>query len=212
MLVDTLLDHDVDLDRGQPCFLCGVDALQHPTGAEAAAVHVAEYLVVQGVQADGDPLQARILEGLRFLSQQVSVGGEGEVVQPIDGGELFDQDLELVPEEGFAAGEAYLADAETDEETGHAADLFEGEDVVLGEEAVALAEDLCGHAEGAAEVAPIGDGYAQVPEGPPEEVKDGIGLCCGNVGIHAPWMERPPLPTSILPARVGGVQTGALVG
>ena len=82
---------------------------------------------------------------------------------------------------GFAAGEAELAGAQVDEEAGETLDFLEGEDLGPGQEGVAGAEDLGGHAVGAAEVAAIGDGNAQVAQFASEGVGDGGQ---GGCGVH----------------------------
>ena len=95
-------------------------------------------------------------------------------------GQLSHQDFELISEEGFAAGEPYFTDTQVDKESGHAADLFEGKNVVFREEPVSLAEDLRGHTESTPEVAPVGDRDTQVSQRPPEEVENPVCLLCGS--------------------------------
>ena len=83
-----------------------------------------------------------------------------------------DELFEALPHEGLAAGDADLADAEVDEEPGEACGLLVGEDGLAGEEVVALAVHFGGHAVGAAEVAAVGDGDAEVAHRPAEHVGD----------------------------------------
>ena len=78
--------------------------------------------------------------------------------------------------ERLAAGEADLLDALGDEDAGEAGDLLEGQDLAAGQELVVAAEDLLRHAVGAAEVAAVGDGDAQVVQRPPQRVGAGAPL------------------------------------
>src|SRR5262249_57828508 len=61
-----------------------------------------------------------------------------------------------------AAGEAQFSYAQPEEDAGEPLDILEREDLRARQELVALAVDLRGHAVGAAEVAAIGHGDAQV--------------------------------------------------
>ena len=60
VLVLAAAQDDVDLDRREPRLDGGVDALEHPRDREVDAVHPPEHVVVEGVERDGDPAQARV--------------------------------------------------------------------------------------------------------------------------------------------------------
>ena len=155
-----------------PAPLGGLDTLQHLRGAEAAPVHHAEHLVVQAVQADGHSHQPGRLQRLGLPRQQVTVGRHGQVFEPRDCRETGDQLLHLVADQRLAARNADLLRAQADEDARDPLHLLEGQQLGLGQELVPLAEYLRRHAVGAAEVAPVGDRYADVAEGPAERVCD----------------------------------------
>ena len=103
---------------------------------------------------------------------------------------------------GFVEGWE-VADAEVDEEAGEALDFLEGEDFVLGQNGVASAEDLGGHAVGAAEVAAIGDGNAQVSQFASEGVGDGWQEC-GRSHFGGICVAAAKLSLSVLSVVVSG--------
>ena len=144
----------------------GLDGVQDTAGAEAAAVHQLEDFVVDAVETDRDAVQARVLELLRLLGQQIAIGGEGDVRDALDVGHLGDELPQVGSQQGLAAGDAGLVYAELSEQTGDAGDLLEGQDFLTRQELVGLAEDLGGHAIRAAEVAAVGDRDSQVSHGP----------------------------------------------
>lgn len=78
--------------------------------------------------------------------------------------------MKILSEKGFAAGDPEFLGAQRDEDSGESGDLFVGEDEGFWEEDVIWAEDLAGHAIGAAQVATVGDGDPQVAELSSEEV------------------------------------------
>ena len=68
-VVGAALDDHVDLDR-QAGRARGVDSLEHARDREVDVVERAEGGVVERVEADRDPLQARVGKGLSLLRQQ----------------------------------------------------------------------------------------------------------------------------------------------
>ena len=70
LVVGAALHHHVDLDRLEADPIGFFDALEHFGDREVDVVHRFEHPVVEGVQADGDPVQAGISERLCFLFQQ----------------------------------------------------------------------------------------------------------------------------------------------
>ena len=102
--------------------------------------------------------------------EESAVGGEGEVLEALEGGQLLDQAGEVAADEGFAPGDADLLDAVRDEEAREAHDLLVREDLLAVEELEGRPEHFLGHAVDAAEVAAVRHGDAQVAEGPVEGV------------------------------------------
>ena len=102
--------------------------------------------------------QSGIVERLRELFEEHAVGREGEIVDARNGGEAADQYGQIAADEGFAAGDAELADSQTHGDAHEALDLFESQNLA------ALHELHAGfrHAVEAADIAAIGDADAQV--------------------------------------------------
>src|SRR6478672_9033284 len=165
-----LYDH-VDLD-GETGLLRGLDALEHAGNREADVVHGLEDVVVEGVEADGDTVEAGIAERPGLCRQQGAVGGQGEVGEALrpQRGEHRDQRLEVAAEQRLAAGEADLGDAGGQEQPGQTLDLLEAQQLLAAQEHEVVPEHLLRHAVGAAEVAAIGDRDAQIAERPCESV------------------------------------------
>ena len=80
--------------------------------------------------------------------------------------------MDVPPHQRLAPGEPHLGHAEVNEQLREPRGLLVGEDRLLREEMVTLAVHLSGHAVGASEVAPVGDRYAEVVDGPAERVGD----------------------------------------
>ncbi len=147
-----------------PTRCCRVDSGQHALGTEAAAGHALEDLLVVAVQAHGDSPETRVLERLRPLGKEIAVGGEGEILHPVDRGQSFDQLGKLVAEQRLASGHPELRRTEGDEEARQPLDLLEAQDLVSQKELVLLAVDVPGHAVAAAKVAAIRHGNAQIAQ------------------------------------------------
>src|SRR6202012_3424416 len=75
----------------------------------------------------------------------------------LDRSEQLDELLDVAADEGLPAGEPHRADAEAGEESHHAGQLLECEQLAALEERVLPSEDLLRHAVDAAEVAAIRD-------------------------------------------------------
>jgi len=69
VLVDAALDYHVDLDRPEAGRGGGLDPRQHALDREADVVERGEHLVVEAVEADGDPVQSGVLERPRLPRQ-----------------------------------------------------------------------------------------------------------------------------------------------
>ena len=144
-------------------------ALEHAGHREVDVVHRAEDLVVERVEADGDPVEARGLQRLGLAGEEGAVRRQRQV-EPVDPGEERDQRLEVAAHERLAAGDPQLLDAEAGEGARETLDLLERQQVGAGEEGVVAAEDLLRHAVDAAEVAPVRHGDPEVPHRPPQLV------------------------------------------
>ena len=153
---DSLLDDGVNLYGGQAYVGRFFNPIQDPLHRKAATVHLLEYFIVEGVEANRNSLQSRVLQGLRLLGQQVGVGRKSEVNIRVNAREHTDEVRQVSAEQRFAAGNAKLIHSQTHEEAGKAGDLLEAENLILGEELVALAENFGRHTVGAPKVAPVG--------------------------------------------------------
>ena len=70
----------------------------------------------------------------------------------------------MTSQQRFAAANAEFAHAKFSEDAYKTLDLFEGEQILARQELVLLAEDFRRHAVGAAEIAAIGHGNAQIAQ------------------------------------------------
>ena len=102
------------------------------------------------------------------LAEQVAVGGQCHVIDAVDRLQHAQQLRQVVAQQGLAAGDPQLGDAQLGEDADQPGQLFKGEDVFPGQELIGLAVDLGGHAVGAPEIAAVGDRDAQVPHGSAE--------------------------------------------
>jgi hypothetical protein len=147
---------------------------QHLRHRKVDIVHAAEDLVVQRVQADRDALEPCVLQRLRLAREQGTVGRQRDVQRQAfaraQGGQLAHQQVQVLAQQGLAAGQAQLVHAMRDEDARQSRDLLEAQQRGLRQEAVVLVEDLLGHAVAAAEVAAVGDRDAKVAQRTTEAV------------------------------------------
>src|SRR5687767_259162 len=169
-VIDAALDDRIDLDRREARLGSGTDAVQHAVEAVKAAVHPAESGGIDRVQADGHARESlgRQLRGV--LGEQDAVGGEREVLDPVDARELSHEVGKPGAQERLSAGETDLADAFGRERARQPLNLVEGQALGGGQEPIALAEGLARHAIWAAEIAAVHDGDAQVEQRPSAQV------------------------------------------
>ncbi len=149
--------HRVELDLAEADLLGREDPGQHAVQSFAAG-DLLEHLRLERIEADVQPPQAGVLEGLGLLRQQHAVGGQGDVANARHAGELADQPVEAVPHQRLAAGEPQLVDAHRRHDAHEAFDLLEREDLAARLEAHVLGR----HAVEAADIAAIGDADPQV--------------------------------------------------
>ena len=80
-------------------------------------------------------------------------------------GQAFNQPHDAAPDQGLATGQAQLAHALADEGAAQPVELFQRQQLLLGQEG-----HLLGHAVDAAEIAAIRHGDAQIGDRPAERV------------------------------------------
>jgi hypothetical protein len=141
----------VDLDRVQARLAGGFQALDDVLVAIAAGEGL-ENVGAQCVQGDVHPVQARRLQGRRRALEADAVGGQGHLGARLERGHPLHDADEAWAQQGLAAGEADLSDAQlpygyVDE----ADDLVVREQVGLGEPLQAL----FGHAVRAPQIAAV---------------------------------------------------------
>ena len=123
-----------------------------------------ELLGVQSVQADVDPAQARPLQRGSGLGQERAVGGEAQVFQSADTGEVPKQSVQVAPDQGLAARNSDSPDAQVDEEARQPDDLFESQQLPLLDPDVLVQR----HAVPATVVAPVRHRDSQILHGSAE--------------------------------------------
>ena len=159
-------DHDgVDLDRLEAVFEGGIDAGERLLDA-AQARDLGEAVSVQGVERDVHAVEPGFAKCRRKTREQGAVGGEGDVLDTIDGANFLDEGNDAVRDERFAPGEPHARDALGSDEPHEMSDLLGGEQLVVR----AHRDALLGHAVHAAEVALVRDGDAQVVDASAEAV------------------------------------------
>ena len=165
VIVDAFLNDRVDFYILKARLFGSADAFEYALAAMGATAHEIKGLVVNRVEAHGEAMQTGVFEALRFVGEEIAIGGEGEVVNAIDLRQFRDEGFEVPAQEGFTAGHADLGDAEIDKNSGEAGDFFKGEDFCFGKKFVLFAKNLGGHAIGTAEIAFVGDRNTQVADG-----------------------------------------------
>ena len=85
------------------------------------------------------------------MRQQDAVGGQGDIIYGIDAGQHPHQFRQSQPDQGFAAGNPHLIDAQLGGSFDYGIDFFIAENVVMGYQSNALGR----HAVDAAQVAAV---------------------------------------------------------
>jgi hypothetical protein len=140
---------------GKPASISAQDLVQG-----VAAGELVEAVALQRVHGDVEAVDPGAHELLGVASQEEAVGGDRQVVDPVDRGDHPGQRREVAADQRLAAGEPDVADAHLGKQGHQARDLLEGED--LG--ALEPGQALGGHAVLAAEVAAVGDRDPQVSD------------------------------------------------
>ena len=128
-VVHALADDGVDLDLLEPGRNRCVDAIEDKRHGEVHVVHLAERLVVQRIEADGDAIEASGSQILGLRRQQGRVRRQRDL-DVIDALEHRHELRKLGAKQRLAAGEPHLARAEASEDASEAGDLLEGQDLV----------------------------------------------------------------------------------
>ena len=89
---------------------------EHGREVATAAVHLLEDLLVEAVEAHGEPLQPCGLELHRVLREPRGVGGERDVLDALEGAERSHDLDDIAPQQRLAAREPDLLDAELREQ------------------------------------------------------------------------------------------------
>ena len=83
IIVDTLHQHNIQLDRSKASGSCSFNAFQHLVHISAAGNH-GEAISAQGIQTDVNPVQPSIFQRLSLFVQQKSVGSQSNIVNPVN--------------------------------------------------------------------------------------------------------------------------------
>ncbi len=122
-------------------------------------------LTPQGVQADIDLGDTGIEQFSAISLQQHTVGGNADIVKPVDPGKVADEIQYMPPDQRFAAGKPDFGDAHVHRHPHNPQQLFVGEQVAVpqfGQTAVGL---IFGNAVHAAQIAAIGKAEAEIGDG-----------------------------------------------
>ncbi len=166
VLVDAAHHHRVQLER-EAGLARGDDAVQHRLHF-AIAGELGEGVGRQRVEADVEVVQTGGLEAGGALRQQGGVGGERDALQAqrAQFTALGHHRLEVAPQQRLAAGEAQVGHAQFgDEQAQQLLQLAPRQPLAALHELRAVR-----HAVGAAEVAAVGEGDAQLALDPPVAV------------------------------------------
>ncbi len=112
MIVYAALDDCIDFDRGQSGGDGRLNAGEHLLQRAEAAAQACEDLLVQRIQADGDAPQSIGVQIDCMIGQQHAVGGQCDVLDSRDAGQIANQIGQVGAQQGLAAGQAYFAHAQ----------------------------------------------------------------------------------------------------
>ncbi len=166
LLVHVLQRHRVDLHR-KARGARGFDAIKHLVEI-APAGDGAEFRGVERIEGNVDAAHAAVAQFVGEARQLRAVGGQRQLIERA-GSEMprqrAHQRHHVAPDQRFAAGEADFSHALGDEGRAQPVELFQRQQIRLGQECHVL-----GHAVEAAQIAAIGDRHAQVPDGATKRV------------------------------------------
>ena len=128
----------------------------------------------QAVQADVDTSDARRSDWGGQFREPGAVGGDYELVEPGQGGDLAHEPQDVAAHQGLTAGKANLVYVEAHEGPGYLCDFLETEQLGAGGEVLVRL-----HAVDATEIAPVGDRDPKIGDPAAEAVDQGgwCGVC-----------------------------------
>ena len=138
------------------------DTLKDASRMMSATVHRPENSRIQRVETHGHAVQARLGQSGRQFRKEQPVGRHGDVLQGGKTAQPVQEFFHSAPQEGFAAGDAQLADPAADEGADNAAEFGQPQELILAQENMVVVEDLRRHAVGATQIAAIGERNAQI--------------------------------------------------
>ena len=166
VLVDPAQRHGIDLDREPGSLRCREPFENHIE--PAAAGDLGEFRRVERVDRDVDPAHAAIAQFAGIAGELAAVGRQGQLVERAGAemaAERAEEGHDVAADQRLTAGQAELLDAEPDEGAAHPVELFEGQELGFRQK-----RHLFRHAIDAAEVAAVGDRYAQIGDGSSKRV------------------------------------------
>ena len=168
VFVEALQGDCIDLDL-QPRGGGGVDAGQN--GVQIApARHLAKLVRVERIERDVDAPDPAIRKFGGKASELRAVGRDRHFIERSGAqvsGQAMEQRHHIAPDQRLAAGDANFSRAKADESRAQSIELFERQDVPLGQEIHVL-----GHAVDAPIVATVGDGDAHISDRAPKWVDE----------------------------------------
>jgi hypothetical protein len=132
--------------------------------------HLAKFLWIERIERNVDAPDAAIRKLRGKASELGAVGRDRHFIERSGAqvsGQAMEQRHHIAPDQRFAAGYADFSRAETDESRAQSIELFERQDVPLGQEI-----HVFGHAIDAPIVATVGDGDAQISDRAPKWVHE----------------------------------------
>src|SRR6056297_3529606 len=191
-LVETPLHHRIDLDGLQARLDGGIDTLQNPLRRAAPTAHAPEGRFVQGIQADGDAIEACALQGSRMLGEQNSVGGESKIFDAFNQAQLADEVHQSRAQQGLAAGESQLGHAARHEQAREPDDFVERKPLVRVQELEIAVILVLRHAIRTAKVAAVHDRDPQVAQRPAAAILELHGVGRLRVRAVSFWIHALP--------------------
>ena len=173
VVVDVAHDHHVHLHRGKAEGEHGLDT--PPDRGEA--VHPGDLghpLGPERVEADIDLAHPGGAQRPGRLGQEHAVGGQADIVQALDPGQLTDEVEHPAAHQRFAAGEAHLGDAHGHRHPHHPQQFLIGKQVLVAEARQTAAGLILADAVAAAQVAAISQAEAQVGDGAGKEIGQAV--------------------------------------
>ncbi len=162
MVVDATLYHGVDLQPLKARSLGGANALEHLADRTPAACHVLEHHIVEAVEADRDSTQTCPGQCFNLPWQQHGVGRHRQVFDTGNGCQARHQGGQPGAQQGLATRQAHLVHAEVHERSNQGLDLVVAQQPGSRQKDTLPVQGFLRHAVGAAKIAAVQDGQAQI--------------------------------------------------